>query len=885
MDWIINQLSLLLTTPPGNVTYYLVVGFSLAWTLQTAIARYSMRHSKHSQRLVWGLAVMLVMRLFLFLAIIIAEIINTPLDFLPPADRAVSVLSLIMIAWMWAFPEQSRSADGSGFIIFASVAVFFFINLAGWSGHDPAVFFNATLLGPLWEVMAIAVSAGGVILLFSRKTQNWGVGIWALGIQLIGSALTLAFPILHGNYAAFTRLGQMIAYPLLFTLTQYRHISSGDNGDFHEQVYSRPGADRTFLPQSTLLPLFNDFLDLEQAGLWDRYDILTRIIGHIYSKSIVLILLPGDRETHYTIAAWNGIKIPDVTEPIATKNLPLISNALTRGRTLTIPAENAAVDMETLKHLTKSEHNYHVLACPIQDAKKNLQAGILILRSDLRWTTEEQHHLNAMIPSFGQILRESRGKTLLSDEKLQELFKQEENIQPLDKKLSKDELRSTLSRIWVQNRQLRQTLAAVLENSTQDKEGLFPEIDALETLAKNINLSDLSREEAIEALSKALSQYRLDHETIIQLVGEGKSNLLQPDGENALQNIVTKLEAQNQVLQSDLKNARKENDRIKELIKIAGQQLPGDEKTSANGRPSSFDLQSTLAHSRTLNEEQAREITRLKQALRELQSTFRTHLKQDGQKDADISQQLLKVSSQQVTEIVAAIQELQYPLSTIVDYSDLVLDESVGSLGALQKKFLQRIKDSVHQLEEQINQLMQTSLLDSSKIGLSAGLFDLNEIVASVLSVVSNDINEKSLHLTQDLSPDLPFVQIDENAIAQILTILLRNAILASPVNGKIELKVHLKEEDGQQYTLIQVSDMGEGIPPEDVAQVFSAVYHTNRKPIPGVGNTEINLSIAKALVDAFKGRIWADSVTGKGTTYSVRLPLPYSIELGEKQR
>src|SRR4030042_6621229 len=165
MDALINQFSLLLTSPPGNITYYLVVGFSVAWTLQSAIGRYSLRHSTHSRRLVWGMATMLAMRLALFAAILIAETTNPSLDFHPPADRAINVLSLTIIAWLWAFPDKSRSADGIGFLLCVLVLAFFGASLAGWSGHDPALFFNATLLGPLWEALALAVSMGGILFL------------------------------------------------------------------------------------------------------------------------------------------------------------------------------------------------------------------------------------------------------------------------------------------------------------------------------------------------------------------------------------------------------------------------------------------------------------------------------------------------------------------------------------------------------------------------------------------------------------------------------------------------------------------------------------------------------------------------------------------------
>ncbi len=884
MDALFSQLSFLLTSPPGNITYYLVVGFSIAWALQAAIGRYSRRHSMHSRRLVWGLAALLAMRLLLFLATLVAEFSASSLDFLPPADRAINVLSLIIMAWLWAYPEKSRSADGFGFLLCGLAIVLFFASLAGWSGHNSTLFFNATLLGPLWEICALIISGGGILILFSRRPQNWGVGVAALAIQFIGSALTLTFPLLQSNYAAFSRLGQMIAYPMLFTLTQYRHISMSDE-DFSSHLSGSlsSGAPSSQISSTIIASLVADFLDMEKSGKGNRYNLLARVAGHIFPKSLVFVLTPADRDKKYSVAGWFGVDLPRSGQPVTLKNIPLIGNALQRGRVLSLPAENASTDLATLKDLIKSDEAFHILATPLQETQPDGKIGILILRNEPRWSGDEQQLLTNMAPLFSQILQQPEEKRYFENEILQSLLTQEEQILGLDKKLSKEELRAALSQMWVQNRQLRQTLAAILKKEPQTFEGFFPSIDALENLSKNLNLAALSHTEAVAALEKAIAQYRLDHETIIQLVNEGRSNLLHPDSKNQLQNILSKFQAQNQGLLSDLKRSLNEAGRMKTILEQTGALKRSDSESTQGSQPTMLEYQSSLAHALAQNEERGKEILRLQHALKELQTTFRTHLTQSEQKAMETRERFVKISSQQVSEIAGAIQELHYPLSTIVDYSDLVLDESVGSLGALQRKFLERIKDAVKQLEEQINKLVQTSVLDSSKISLSADLFDLNLIVESALSAVAASTKDKNIDLKQNIARDLPFVQIDKDASEQILLILLRNAIQATPQDGRVVLNIRLDEENGQQYALIQVTDSGEGILQEDLAQVFSPIYHMSRTPIAGVGETDIGLSVAKTLVDALKGRIWVDSETGKGATYSVLLPLPYSMMLGEQ--
>jgi signal transduction histidine kinase len=87
-------------------------------------------------------------------------------------------------------------------------------------------------------------------------------------------------------------------------------------------------------------------------------------------------------------------------------------------------------------------------------------------------------------------------------------------------------------------------------------------------------------------------------------------------------------------------------------------------------------------------------------------------------------------------------------------------------------------------------------------------------------------------------------------------------------------LKVQTKVEDGREYVLIQVTDTGGGISSEDVGRVFTRLYRADNVLIQGVGDTGVGLSIAKTLTEAQKGRIWVDSKSGIGSTFSVLLPI-----------
>jgi signal transduction histidine kinase len=87
-------------------------------------------------------------------------------------------------------------------------------------------------------------------------------------------------------------------------------------------------------------------------------------------------------------------------------------------------------------------------------------------------------------------------------------------------------------------------------------------------------------------------------------------------------------------------------------------------------------------------------------------------------------------------------------------------------------------------------------------------------------------------------------------------------------------LSAQVETKDNEPpYVLIQVSDSGGGIPTEDIPRVFSRLYRTDNGLIQGVGDSGVGLSIVKSLVEAHGGRIWVDSIMGKGATFSVLLP------------
>jgi signal transduction histidine kinase len=231
-------------------------------------------------------------------------------------------------------------------------------------------------------------------------------------------------------------------------------------------------------------------------------------------------------------------------------------------------------------------------------------------------------------------------------------------------------------------------------------------------------------------------------------------------------------------------------------------------------------------------------------------------------------------------EVIASLsQELRQPMSAIVGYSDLLLSESVGILGALQRKFLERIKASCERMESLLHDLIRVTDIDSGSLKLVQESLDVMYIVEDAILSCGAQFREKGINLRLDVAEKLPTVSADRDALRQILTHLLNNAGNASDANGEVVLTV--REDAGQspngaddRRLFISVRDSGGGIAPADQPRVFSRFYRADAPLIAGLGDTGVGLSVAKALVEAHGGRLWFTTEQGKGSTFNVILPV-----------
>ena len=288
------------------------------------------------------------------------------------------------------------------------------------------------------------------------------------------------------------------------------------------------------------------------------------------------------------------------------------------------------------------------------------------------------------------------------------------------------------------------------------------------------------------------------------------------------------------------------------------------------------ELESLIARGRPSVEEVEQLRQELRAALVDLARMPSTLSKSD-QKMLELQLSTVKrLDDMEPTELVNSIaQEFRQPLASIIGYTDLLLGESVGLLGAVQRKFVERVKASTERMGILLNELVQVMSIDGGTVDQTAVSVDLKTVIDEALGNIAGQISEKNIDMRVEL-PDRPVaVRVNKDALLQILENLLQNACLVTPADGWIRLLAIVEqEENAPGYIHISVTDQGGGIEKTDISRVFLRRYKMENPLIQGIGDTGVGLSIVKSLVELNKGRVWVDSKEGAGATFSVLLPL-----------
>ena len=218
--------------------------------------------------------------------------------------------------------------------------------------------------------------------------------------------------------------------------------------------------------------------------------------------------------------------------------------------------------------------------------------------------------------------------------------------------------------------------------------------------------------------------------------------------------------------------------------------------------------------------------------------------------------------------VATASHELRTPLAAVYGAVRTLRRDDVELTDADRAQFLEMIESEATRLAKIVDQILLAGQLDADAVEFELVECDLEEVAAGV-------IDSAALHLPESISLDLSVdgaapIRCDENKLRQVLVNLVDNAVKYSPEGGRVELRV--RRANGS--CLIEVADEGLGIPEDERERIFEKFYRLDPQQTQGVGGSGLGLYICRELVERMNGRLRVESEPGKGSRFTVELPL-----------
>ena len=220
--------------------------------------------------------------------------------------------------------------------------------------------------------------------------------------------------------------------------------------------------------------------------------------------------------------------------------------------------------------------------------------------------------------------------------------------------------------------------------------------------------------------------------------------------------------------------------------------------------------------------------------------------------------------------IADASHELRTPL-TIIKTNISLLRENKHQTIESQGKWVNYIDSQASRMSTLINEMLSLANLDANKKKGEVINFNLSKMLNDSLLVFEVVIFEKGLILKENISQDI-FINGEMDQIKKLISILMDNAIKYTDKSGKITVSLNVERNKAK----LVINNTGDGIKKEHLEKIFERFYRVDDSRDRGTGGYGLGLSIAKAISEEHKGKIYAESILGKETSFIVELPLSY---------
>jgi PAS domain S-box-containing protein len=238
----------------------------------------------------------------------------------------------------------------------------------------------------------------------------------------------------------------------------------------------------------------------------------------------------------------------------------------------------------------------------------------------------------------------------------------------------------------------------------------------------------------------------------------------------------------------------------------------------------------------------------------------------------------LRATTEMKSQFISTVShELRTPLTSMKEAVMIVLDGVAGKINKDQAHFLDIARRNIERLTRLIDDVLDFQRLNAAKMKFHMEPNHIAAAVEEAYATMQPHAMKSGVALAVELEPDLPTAVYDSDRIIQVLTNLINNALKFTPAGGQVVVSARARADEkqpaGPGHLVLKVSDTGLGIPREDLPKLFDAFYRVHRpgKEIKGTG---LGLAIVSRIVAEHGGRIEVESEPGKGSTFTVLLPL-----------
>jgi len=374
------------TLPLSYLGYSLLIILVCLTALAKAFRKWQLGRFPQGFRMVQGLVVLSILRLISFLITYFYwRLEPTFSPTLQVVDQAASLIGILIIFWLWNFPEPSRAVDPGAIglmtlvAVLAATQIFFFTDLL--KGFTGTISF--------WQGLSLTALIVGSGLILIRKPNLWIYGLFMGGILFLGAVLSLVSDDLDPLH-----LAQLTAYPLLLILGDRFPIGErlADDQSGEDDSRRRVSVDINIL--SLIEKLFDE---TDPAGI--LYKIAQATSYLILADLTLVIDTPDEHGKIRIIAGYDLIREePMQALTLDSRSIPLLSNYIQRGKLLHIPASSTSRDLSHLSKILQLTKPGHLLAAPVHISGTNKTIGVVLFSpfSNRPWTKDDQNYITLL---------------------------------------------------------------------------------------------------------------------------------------------------------------------------------------------------------------------------------------------------------------------------------------------------------------------------------------------------------------------------------------------------------------------------------------------------------------------------------------------------------